>query len=188
MRRIARLVLGIVLLNACGGEPTSTEAKARLQPSAAGAAEVFDAAVNEDLATLRRVTAAFHDFDIAKHAGWSTPITPCMITATGGMGFHYGNTQLINGSVRVDEPELLLYEPEQHGKLRLVAVEYIVPLSAWTSPKPPHLFGRDFKVNQEFQVWALHAWVWKDNPDGMFADWNPRVNCDLATTASMMSH
>jgi len=27
----------------------------------------------------------------------------------------------------VDEPELLLYEPESNGELRLVAVEYIVP-------------------------------------------------------------
>jgi hypothetical protein len=26
----------------------------------------------------------------------------------------------------VDEPELLLYEPEKNGRLRLVAVEYII--------------------------------------------------------------
>jgi len=22
-----------------------------------------------------------------------------------------------------------------------------------------------------------HAWVWKHNPAGMFADWNPEVTC-----------
>ena len=106
----------------------------------------------------------------------------------GGMGYHYGNTTLINGSVAVDQPELLLYEPEKNGRMRLVAVEYIVPLSAWTSPNPPRLFGRDFKVNQAFQIWGLHAWVWKHNPSGMFADWNPTVTCEHAATTSSMSH
>ena len=25
--------------------------------------------------------------------------------------------------------------------------------------------------------WALHAWIWKFNPSGTFAMWNPDVNC-----------
>ena len=25
--------------------------------------------------------------------------------------------------------------------------------------------------------YLMHAWVWKDNPAGMFADWNPDVTC-----------
>ena len=25
--------------------------------------------------------------------------------------------------------------------------------------------------------WLQHAWVWKHNPAGMFADWNPEVSC-----------
>jgi len=186
MRHVARLVVGIVLLGACGGDPISTET-AHLVPTAASL-DAFGADVNHDLATLRRVTAPFHRFEAAKHAGWSTLITPCMESAEGGMGFHYGYTKLINGSVRVDEPELLLYEPEKNGRLRLVAVEYIVPLSEWTSAQPPRLFGRDFKVNTQFQVWALHAWVWKHNPSGMFADWNPNVGCANATAVSTMSH
>jgi hypothetical protein len=81
----------------------------------------------------------------------------------------------------VDQPELLMYEPMKNGKPRLVGVEFIFPLGLWTSPNPPRLFGRDFKVNQEFGVWALHAWVWKENPNGMFADWNPTVSCAYAS-------
>jgi len=23
----------------------------------------------------------------------------------------------------------------------------------------------------------MHAWVWKPNPAGIMADWNPRVTC-----------
>jgi len=138
--------------------------------------------VRQDLAALRQVTARYHRPEAAAADGWSAQITPCMTdpAGMGGMGFHYGNPSLIDGSVRADSPELLLYEPDEHGRLRLVAVEYIVPLSAWTSSQPPRLFDRDFRVNEAFQVWALHAWVWKENPSGMFADWNPTVSCPAA--------
>jgi hypothetical protein len=34
------------------------------------------------------------------------------------MGSHYGNTALIDGTAQVDKPQLLLYEPEQNGRLR----------------------------------------------------------------------
>jgi len=188
MRRSTLILIGFALLSACGDESTTTESAASLQAPTAAELQAFGPSTSSDLAELRRVTASFHDFDAATHAGWSAPITDCMESDLGGMGFHYGNTTLIDGAVRVDQPELLLYEPEKHGKLRLVAVEYIVPLTAWTSPKPPRLFGRDFKVNEQFQVWALHAWVWKENPSGIFADWNPRVNCKHATAVSTMQH
>jgi len=144
----------------------------------------LDAGVNQDLALLRQVTAQFHDFASASDAGWSAAITPCMSDpeGSGAMGVHYGNPGLItDGTVRVDQPELLMYEPEKNGRLRLVGVEYIVPLALWTSPTPPRLFGREFRVNDAFQVWALHAWVWKENPNGMFADWNPTVSCANAS-------
>ena len=29
--------------------------------------------------------------------------------------------------------------------------------------------------------YELHVWAWKDNPDGMFVDWNPRVSCEEFT-------
>jgi hypothetical protein len=193
MRWIAGVLSGIALLGGCSDERITSDIMTDSQSQKAGTAAASETSPSEeqkDLATLRQVTVKFHDFDAAKQAGWSTPITACMTDPTaGGMGFHYGRTEFINGSVRVDEPELLLYEPEKNGRLRLVAVEYIVPLTAWTAPNPPRLFGRDFKVNAAFGIWALHAWVWEDNPSGMYADWNPRVNCDNTTdVAASMAH
>ena len=71
---------------------------------------------NADLATLKRVTSPFRTFSAATAAGWSPKITSCMADQTlGGMGFHYGNTALIDQAVRVDQPELLLYEPQADG-------------------------------------------------------------------------
>lgn len=188
MRRTVPLLAAIALLNGCGGEPTPTETTPQLQAQrVAGAA--LSAAENQDLATLRRVTASFHDFDKAVAAGWSAQITLCMESSEGGMGFHYGNTALIDGTARVDQPELLLYEPEGNGKLRLVAVEYIIPYTAHSrDAAPPMLFGQPFIQNDVFQLWGLHAWVWKNNPSGIFANWNPQVNCANATAVSRMEH
>jgi hypothetical protein len=190
MRRTAQLLAGIALLGGCGREPVPTDTTAHLQPPLE-ASQASPSAVNQELAALRRVTASFHDFQTAAAAGWAAQITPCMTdpAGAGGMGFHYGNPALIDGSARVEEPELLLYEPEQNGRLRLVAVEYIIPYTAHSrSAPPPVLFGHPFKQNDAFQLWGLHAWVWRDNPSGVFADWNPRVTCEHTTDVSRMTH
>jgi hypothetical protein len=192
MRQTAILFTGIALLAACSGDPTAASSAADLQSRTSASSEAsFGTAVNRDLATLRRVTAPFHKFSTAHDAGWSTKITSCMTDpgGAGGMGFHYGNTNLIDGTASVDEPELLLYEPQQNGRLRLVAVEYIIPYAFHGREEaPPVLFGQPFKRNDTFQLWGLHAWVWKNNPSGMFADWNPTVNCDNTTDIMAMRH
>jgi hypothetical protein len=41
----------------------------------------------------------------------------------GGMGFHNRNLAFVDGTAQVERPQLLLYEPEANGRLRLVAVE-----------------------------------------------------------------
>jgi len=134
-----------------------------------------------DLAALRRATAAFHSFAKAQAAGYTAQITSCFSDPVeGGMGFHYGNPALIDGAVSVTAPELLLYEPQADGSLRFVAVEYIVPFGAWAGSEPPELFGQHFHRNEAFGIWALHVWAWRNNPSGLFADWNPRVSCAAA--------
>ena len=187
MRHATTLVLGVALLSACSSE-SITKNTSDLQVAAS---QSYGSEVNQDLALLRRVTAPFHDFNVASHAGWKTQITPCMTDpgGAGGMGFHYGNTDLINGTASVDKPQLLLYEPESNGRLRLVAVEYIIPYAfVPRSATPPRLFNQDFQQVDAFQLWGLHAWVWKDNPSGIFAPWNPQVNCVNATASVSMSH
>lgn len=48
---------------------------------------------------------------------------------------------------------------------------------------PPVLMGHEFHPVPAAGIWGLHAWVWKHNPDGMFADWNPEVSCEFADEA-----
>jgi len=190
MRRTVQMLAGIAILTACRGEqiPTGTATSFEAQVAAS---QSFGAAVTKDLATLRRVTAPFQRFDSASNAGWSAPITDCMTdpNGAGGMGFHYGNVGLIDGVAKVDEPELLLYEPEQNGRKRLVAVEYIIPYDFHSrDAAPPELFGQKFLQNDTFKLWGLHAWVWKENPSGMFASWNPNVTCANTTAVASMVH
>jgi hypothetical protein len=132
-------------------------------------------AVDRDVDAVRRATAVYADFARAQADGYTARLTGCMSDAAGGMGFHYGKEAFIDGSARLMEPEVLLYEPQADGSLRLVGLEYIVPLSA--SATAPTLFGHTFHRNETFQLWALHVWAHRDNPRGMFEDWNPNVSC-----------
>lgn len=188
MRHTATLLAAMALLAGCG-EPITTETTDFLPRAVAN--QGLGSEVNQQLASLRRATAAFQDFNVASHAGWGTPITGCMTDAggAGGMGFHYGNTLLINGTATVENPQLLLYEPEKNGRLRLVAVEYIIPYAFHSrEAAPPVLFGQQFQQVDPFQLWGLHAWVWKENPSGIFASWNPNVGCTNASASVSMSH
>jgi hypothetical protein len=190
MTRGVQLLAGIALLAGCSGEPITTESNAGFQRTAVES-KSLGSDVTRDLARLRQVTASFHDFKTASDAGWKTQITACMTDpgGAGGMGFHYGNTKLIDGTANVEKPELLLYEPEKNGQLRLVAVEYIIPYDFHArSAEPPVLFGQKFARVDAFQLWGLHAWVWKENPSGIFAPWNPSVNCDNTTAVATMVH
>ena len=181
--RTTASLIAIVLLAGCGREPAGPAHTAPLASQAGSA-------VHRDLAALRRATAAFHDFGAAARAGWSAQITGCMSAgAQGAMGFHYGNVGLIDGVAEVERPELLLYEMTRDGGMRLVGVEYIIPYTFHPrDAAPPVLFGQEFARVDAFGLWGLHAWVWSENPSGMFAPWNPRVSCEFAATTAAMAH
>ena len=102
------------------------------------------------------------------------------------MGVHYVKGALVGDAViDAETPEALVYQPLRNGRMRLVALEYVVFQSAWDAvhDQPPMLFGQRFELvgaGNRYGLpafYELHAWVWKHNPLGMFADWNPRVSC-----------
>ena len=77
-----------------------------------------------------------------------------------------------------------MYEPK-NGRLELVGVEYIVLADQWDAenPAPPVLMGQVFNYvgrPNRYGIpafYELHVWAARDNPNGAFADWNPRVSC-----------
>ena len=178
---------GIALLAGCGADPVPTESAAgTAAQSAASLDGTLTAANRQDIAALRAATAQFHRIAVADGAGYNVQFPAgCMESPAGGMGFHYINGDNV-GSLDPVRPQLVIYEPEQNGTLRLVAVEFIYP-GAETDPAPV-LFGQPFTWNETFQVWALHVWIYKNNPTGLFKDWNPDVSCQFATSMSTMAH
>lgn len=193
------LVVPVALLMGCSPQPTAVEStvaapevptRAERSSTSEGWEEVRTGpahagpdgrVVREWLHEVRRVTRHFHRIDRAVEAGYDVPLTGCMESPDGGMGFHYGNGALIDGVAEASQPEVLLYEPLPNGRLRLVAVEYIVPFAAWAGTEPPEINGVPFHANDAFGVWALHLWAWKANPSGVLEDWNPRVSCRFAS-------
>jgi hypothetical protein len=104
----------------------------------------------------------------------------------GAMGVHYVNPALFDDRLEVEHPEALVYEP-RHGRLQLVAVEYITPAAAWQASHDvgvqPDLKGHLFHFAPgpnrygPDAFYELHVWAWEPSPSGIFADWNPRVSC-----------
>jgi hypothetical protein len=101
----------------------------------------------------------------------------------GGMGVHFVNLT-IQGPLDPKRPNVLVYEPV-NGKLELVAADWLVPVTV--AKERPVLFGQPFQgpmegheplIPREFVHYDLHAWLFKDNPNGMFSPTNPNVTCE----------
>ena len=163
----------------------------------AGMAALGPAAAQEpskaQLDALRKAMEKYQDYKVAvrdlylstvgcvHYAGEKIP--GHMEYAKGAMGVHFVNLT-IKGPPDPMKPNVLIYEPVGK-KLKLVAVEWLVPLTPDTK-EPPKLFGQTFMgpmegheplIPKEFVHYDLHAWLFKDNPLGMFAPTNPKVSC-----------
>ena len=142
-------------------------------------------------AKVASATAAFHDVDKAVAAGYApsdfpaVPGQPECIShaADGAMGIHYVKGSLLtDGVINAEMPEALVYEPTANGKLKLVALEYVI-FQSESPGGPPSLFGVPFLANDGTSLgippfYAMHSWIWKPNPSGLFYPWNPNVSCD----------
>jgi hypothetical protein len=104
------------------------------------------------------------------------------------MGVHFVNPALLtDDALDVTQPEALIYE-FKNGVARLVGVEFIVFANVWHAnhapSDPPVLEGQLLQFvdsPNRFGLpahYELHVWAWRDNPNGVFVDWNPRVSCE----------
>jgi hypothetical protein len=147
-------------------------------------------AQGDELAEVRREAAHFHQLENALEAGYQLGyrglVTGCIAHPTeGAMGYHYFDWELFDDpTIDPLRPEGLVYAPESNGQLKLVAVEWVVPKSIWEAAgntDPPSVLGVEMHIlNPALNWYILHAWIWKHNPAGMFADWNPEVTCPAA--------
>jgi hypothetical protein len=169
----------------------STAAVAVAALAAAGA---FGSSRVDAVGDAAQATAKYRNLGTAKAAGYGllkdkkgiSCIAMDAMPGMGAMGVHFANSKLVgDGAVVATRPEAVVYQPEPNGALKLAALEYVVLKSAWDKhhATAPSLFGRRFNftpAGNRFALpayYSLHAWLWKHNPSGQFAMWNPDIHC-----------
>jgi hypothetical protein len=134
-----------------------------------------DPGLGAQLAEVRAATARYHDVDVAEADDYVE--TPCVEhDDLGAMGHHFVNFSLLahieeTGELDPTAPPILLYVPDTNDELQLAGVEYVS-----FDTDTPEILGQELKPGGPFP-YALHVWVWQNNPAGMFADFNPRLSC-----------
>jgi hypothetical protein len=174
--RSLTIVAAAALFAACSSD--TTVAPNRTPAGRAALATLPGTDTDGAIATLQRVTARYHDINAAL-ADQFVLLHPCEARGDEGpVGTVYINiARLMDGMIDPERPDALIYEPTTAGDLRLVGVEFAVPKAIWFGAEPPKFLGATFQSEDEFGVFALHAWVWRNNPAGLFAETNPRVSC-----------
>jgi len=132
----------------------------------------------------------------------------------GAMGIHYfrpdllgitapPNPRVSGAGTHTDflTPAILIYEPQQNGSLELVAVENLTFAAAWEAAGNtalPSFHGVPYDHMMDDPATALdeahmfephydrHVWIFRENPNGVFAPFNPNVTC--AHHVSTASH
>jgi hypothetical protein len=125
--------------------------------------------------------------------------------ALGAMGIHFFRPDLLGITAppnpRVDgtgthtdfrNPAILIYEPQADGSLELVAVENLVFRQAWHATghrELPAFHGVAYDTMADDPATAVdeahlfephydrHVWIYRANPNGVFAPFNPHVTC-----------
>ena len=123
----------------------------------------------------------------------------------GVMGIHFFRPDLlgitgppnprVNGTgthTDFNKPSILIYEPQADQSLQLVAVENLVFIKAWEAAgntAPPSFQGVPYDRMVDDPNTAVdeahnfephydrHVWVHRENPSGVFAQFNPNVTC-----------
>jgi hypothetical protein len=123
----------------------------------------------------------------------------------GAMGVHYfrpdllgitgpPNPRITGSGTHTDfrNPAVLIYEPQADGSLELVAVENLVFIAAWEQAgnrEAPSFHGVAWdrmvddpatEVDEAHGFAAhydRHVWIYRANPDGVFAPFNRDVTC-----------
>jgi hypothetical protein len=134
----------------------------------------------------------------------------------GGMGIHYFRPDMLGISgppnprvsgtgthTDFNKPAILIYEPQADGSLELVAVENLVFEASWKAAghkAPPSFDGRPYERMADDPATPIdeahmfephydrHIWAWRDNPNGLYAPFNPNVSCDHGNQMAANSH
>jgi hypothetical protein len=137
---------------------------------------------------VREATERFQDVEVAKSEGYGLLFGCVSGGEYGAMGLHFVNLALVaDPALDPTRPEIVIYEPQPDGSVRLIGADFLVFKADWEKQHPndtPQLVGQLlhlFESPNRFGLadfYTLHVWAWKDNPTGTFVNWHANVSCD----------
>jgi hypothetical protein len=139
------------------------------------------------LKIVRQSTERFKDVSVAEAEGYSLQFGCVSGPDAGAMGLHFVNGPLVaSGVIDPTHPQIVIYEPTPSGRLRLIGADFLVLADQWNAAHsgPPELMGQLFHLfdaPNRFGLpafYTLHVWAWKENPNGAFVNWHPKVSCE----------
>lgn len=139
------------------------------------------------LKIVRDSTERFKDVHVAMAEGYALQFGCVSGPDSGAMGLHYVNGDLVNsGVIDPTRPQIVIYEPMPDGSLKLIGADYLVLAETWdaTHSGTPEMMGQlfhYFEAPNRFGLppfYTLHVWAWKNNPNGAFVNWHPKVSCE----------
>ncbi len=142
------------------------------------------------LQTVREATERYKDVDVAKAEGFALVFGCVQGPDAGAMGMHFLNASRLTTNLDPTQPQILIYEPQPDGSLKLIGADFLVFASDWDKANPgnpPQLMGQlfhYFESPNRFGLpafYTLHVWAWKQNPNGAFVNWHPNVSCQSFT-------
>lgn len=191
-------IIAVILASAACSDPASPRSAPLDEDLAAMSVQwAGNPEMAQTLAAIRAATAQFHDESVALAAGYGHPPAAfCESSSAGAMGIHQPSFALLgfvpgpipsgtDPEIDLLRPEVLLYEPQPDGTRKLVGIEYVVYRAAWdaVNDDPPTFLGVPFderfgsNTHGHAEHYELHVWLWRHNPLGMFAPYNPKVSC-----------
>ena len=184
-RHVAYVAIGVLMAISLGASTVRAAGdQAHAQHTAQNQSDGLLKVVRDSTERFREVTAAEAEgygllFGCVSGPDW------------GAMGLHYVNLPLVfDGELEATHPEIVIYEQLPNGRLKMTGADYLVLADAWHAnhPAPPELMGQLFHLFEapnRFGLpafYTLHVWAWKENPNGTFVNWHPKVSCDGFTT------
>lgn len=201
---VPALALACVLSACDAQDETAVDRNSHTEPDAAVRAELDE--LRASLERFRDVEVALAEGYIPDPMGVCEVAEMMGRSAEeGAMGIHYLRPDLLQITAtepRVDgmgthtdfaEPAVLLYEPQADGSLELVGIENLTFQRAWEeagNAEPPSFMGErydhmvddpstEIDEGHHFEAhYDRHVWLFRENPNGVFAQFNPAVTCE----------
>jgi hypothetical protein len=178
-----RSLVGVLVLVCCW----SSRALAQADHAHAQSAQARSKG-NALVDVVRQSTERFKDVAVAEGEEYGLLFGCVSGSDSGAMGLHYVKQSLLmDADIDPTTPEIVIYEPLPNGRLQLIGADYLVFKDAWDAKHPegpPQMMGQLlhlFESPNRFGLapfYTLHVWAWKDNPNGAFVNWHPKVSCD----------